>query len=112
MLKGFFYAFYILCCPIRFDPIQCDCGSKLGKLDPQIRHLGVKEMALTEIQCKKAESRDKQYRLSDANGLSLVVDPNGNKYWSVRFKVCCGRTPIETLLDGKRVWAEKNLAQI
>lgn len=27
-------------------------------------------------------------------------------------KVCCGRTPMETLLDGKRVWAEKNLAQI
>ena len=27
-------------------------------------------------------------------------------------KVCNGRTPIETLLDGKRVWAEKNLAQI
>jgi transposase InsO family protein len=27
-------------------------------------------------------------------------------------KMCCGRTPMETLLDGKRVWAEKNLAQI
>ena len=27
-------------------------------------------------------------------------------------KMCCGRTPLETLLDGKRVWAEKNLAQI
>ena len=27
-------------------------------------------------------------------------------------KVCCGRTPFETLLDGKTVWAEKNLAQI
>ncbi|SHO57395.1 IS481 family transposase [Vibrio quintilis] len=27
-------------------------------------------------------------------------------------KVCCGRTPIETLLDGKKIWAEKNLAQI
>ena len=27
-------------------------------------------------------------------------------------KVCCGRTPIETLLDGRRVWAIKNLAQI
>ena len=25
---------------------------------------------------------------------------------------CCGRTPLETLLDGKRIWAEKNLAQI
>lgn len=27
-------------------------------------------------------------------------------------KVCNGRTPIETLLDGKLIWAEKNLAQI
>ena len=27
-------------------------------------------------------------------------------------KMCCGRTPEETLLDGKEVWANKNLAQI
>ena len=27
-------------------------------------------------------------------------------------KVCCGRTPIEALHDGKRVWAEKNLSQM
>ena len=27
-------------------------------------------------------------------------------------KMCCGRTPKETLLDGKSIWAEKNLAQI
>jgi len=27
-------------------------------------------------------------------------------------KMCNGRTPMETLLDGKTVWAEKNLAQI
>lgn len=27
-------------------------------------------------------------------------------------KKCCGRTPIETLEDGKTTWAEKNLAQI
>ena len=25
-------------------------------------------------------------------------------------KICCGRTPMETLVDGKRVWAEKNLS--
>jgi len=25
-------------------------------------------------------------------------------------KMCCGRTPLETLLDEKRIWAEKNLA--
>lgn len=27
-------------------------------------------------------------------------------------KMCCGRTPMETLIDGKSIWAEKNLAQI
>ena len=27
-------------------------------------------------------------------------------------KMCCGRTPVDTLLDGKSIWAEKNLAQI
>lgn len=27
-------------------------------------------------------------------------------------KMCCGRTPIETFLDGQKIWAEKNLTQI
>jgi len=27
-------------------------------------------------------------------------------------KMCCGRTPLETLIDGKSIWAENNLAQI
>ncbi|MEH5802687.1 IS481-like element ISErsp1 family transposase, partial [Escherichia coli] len=27
-------------------------------------------------------------------------------------KMCCGRTPMETLLDGKHIWAEKNLSQM
>lgn len=44
-------------------------------------------MALIELQCKRAEVKEKQYRLSDSNGLSLIIDPNGKKYWSVRFTV-------------------------
>lgn len=27
-------------------------------------------------------------------------------------KTCCSRTPMETLLDRKRIWAEKNLSQM
>jgi len=27
-------------------------------------------------------------------------------------KMCCGRTPMDTLLDGKRIWAEKNLTRM
>ena len=47
----------------------------------------VKVMALTDTECKKSQPRDKQYRLSDSNGLSLRIDPNGNKYWNVRISV-------------------------
>jgi len=44
-------------------------------------------MALTDNECKKAQPKDKQYRLSDLNGLSLIVTPKGNKYWNVRITV-------------------------
>lgn len=44
-------------------------------------------MSLTDAQCKNAIAKEKQYRLTDNNGLSLRVDPNGKKYWSVRFTV-------------------------
>ncbi|EPR1794421.1 IS481 family transposase, partial [Vibrio cholerae] len=35
-----------------------------------------------------------------------------NNHRTHQGKMCCGRTPIETLKDGKSIWAEKNLAQI
>ncbi|WP_254318780.1 integrase core domain-containing protein, partial [Vibrio cholerae] len=35
-----------------------------------------------------------------------------NNHRTHQGKMCCGRTPIETLEDGKSIWAEKNLAQI
>ena len=44
-----------------------------------------KDMSLTDVMCKKALPQEKQYRLSDINGLSLRVDPNGKKYWSIRY---------------------------
>ena len=44
-----------------------------------------KDMSLTDVLCKKALPQEKQYRLSDSNGLSLRIDPNGKKYWSIRY---------------------------
>lgn len=49
------------------------------------------------------------------DGLQADLDEWVNYYSNDRThqgKMCCGRTPIETLLDGKHIWAEKNLAQI
>lgn len=44
-------------------------------------------MKLTDTECRKAQPQDKRYRLSDENGLSLLVMPAGQKYWNVRYTV-------------------------
>ena len=44
-------------------------------------------MSLTDAECRKAQPKDKQYRLSDSNGLSLIVTVKGHKYWNVRVTV-------------------------
>ncbi len=48
---------------------------------------GAGKMALTDVECKKALPKEKQYRLSDSNGLSLIIDPKGGKYWALRLTV-------------------------
>lgn len=42
-------------------------------------------MKLTDTECRKAQPKGKRYRLSDENGLSLLVTPSGQKYWNVRY---------------------------
>lgn len=41
-------------------------------------------MALTNNEIKNAKPREKAYKLSDGDGLFLLISPNGSKYW--RFK--------------------------
>ena len=43
-------------------------------------------MPLTEIACKNAKPREKQYKLADGNGLYLLVHPNGSRYWRWKFR--------------------------
>jgi transposase InsO family protein len=54
-------------------------------------------------------------RYSDLETLQTDLDNWLHYYNNERThqgKMCCGRTPMETLLDGKRIWEEKNLNQI
>ena len=51
----------------------------------------------------------------DLEGLQKDLDEWIDYYNNERThkgKICCGRTPMATLLDGKSIWAEKNLAQM
>lgn len=43
-------------------------------------------MALSDITVRTAKARDKQYKLSDAAGLHLLIKPNGNKYWRLKYR--------------------------
>jgi integrase len=49
-------------------------------------------MALTNTQIKNAKPKDKQYKLSDQGGLSLMIRPTGSKAWKYDYR-----------LDGKRL---------
>lgn len=41
---------------------------------------------LTELQCKNFQPQDKSYKKFDGGGMFLLVKPNGNKYWHLKYK--------------------------
>lgn len=43
-------------------------------------------MSLTDLKIKLAKPKVKQYKLSDGDGLFLLVHTNGSKYWRYRYK--------------------------
>jgi len=43
-------------------------------------------MSLTAVQIKEAKASQKDYKLSDAEGMFLLVKSNGNKYWRLDYR--------------------------
>ena len=44
-------------------------------------------MPLTDVQIRKAQPRDKAYRMADSGGLHLEVSPAGGKLWRWKYRV-------------------------
>jgi hypothetical protein len=42
-------------------------------------------MPLTDPAVRRAKPKEKDYKLSDANGLFLLVKANGSKYWQLKY---------------------------
>ncbi len=66
-------------------------------------------MKLTDTAIKKAQPREKQYRLPDGNGLFMVIRPAGGKLWQLRYRFedkektfSLGQYPVITLLDARQ----------
>ena len=77
-------------------------------------------MPITDVKIRNAKSREKQYKLQDADGLYLLVMPAGGKYWrfdyrynSKRKTLALGTYPEISLLEarGRLLEARKALAQ-
>lgn len=43
-------------------------------------------MALTDMKVRSAKPEEKAYKLTDGNGLFLLIHPNGSKYWRLRYR--------------------------
>ena len=53
-------------------------------------------MALTAVQVKGALPEDKPVKLADAGGLVLLIQPNGSKWWRLRYRFA-GREKMMSL---------------
>jgi hypothetical protein len=62
-------------------------------------------MALSVVAIKAAKSREKAYKLSDSDGLHLLLTPSGGRYWRMNYRHL-GKQ--KTLAFG--VWADTGLA--
>lgn len=43
-------------------------------------------MVLTDIKVRTAKPADKQYKLTEGNGMHLLIHPNGSKYWRLQYR--------------------------
>jgi len=65
-------------------------------------------MPLSDTAVRSAKPREKAYKLSDEKGLYLQVDPNGSKFWRLKYrfadkerKLCFGCYPEVTLAKAR-----------
>ncbi len=76
-------------------------------------------MALSDVKVRTAKPEAKAYKLTDGDGMVLLVHPNGSKYWRLRYRfdgkekmLALGIYPEVTLSDARarRDEARKQLA--
>ncbi|ENJ7583908.1 tyrosine-type recombinase/integrase, partial [Providencia rettgeri] len=76
-------------------------------------------MALSDVKVRTAKPQEKAYKLTDGDGMVLLVHPNGSKYWRFRYRfggkekmLALGKYPEVSLADARarRDEARKQLA--
>lgn len=65
-------------------------------------------MALTDVKVRNAKPADKPVKLTDGNGMHLLIHPNGSKYWRLQYRfagkqklLALGVYPAVSLADAR-----------
>lgn len=65
-------------------------------------------MALSDVKVRTAKPEEKAYKLTDGEGMVLLVHPNGSKYWRLRYRfggkekmLALGKYPEVSLADAR-----------
>nr|WP_285316035.1 integrase arm-type DNA-binding domain-containing protein [Providencia rettgeri] len=65
-------------------------------------------MALTDAKVRAAKPLDKSYKLTDGDGMHLMVHTNGSKYWRLQYRFGEESQPItEEQVLQPRLWEDK-----
>ncbi|MGQ8929756.1 tyrosine-type recombinase/integrase [Klebsiella pneumoniae] len=66
-------------------------------------------MALTDIKVRTVKPADKPFKLTDGEGMHLLVNPNGSKYWRLQYRfsgkqkmLALGVYPIVSLAEARK----------
>ncbi|ANI30803.1 hypothetical protein PL78_13350 [Yersinia entomophaga] len=70
-------------------------------------------MALSDVKVRTAKPEAKAYKLTDGDGMVLLVHSNGSKYWRLRYRfggkekmLALGKYPEVSLADA-RAWRDE-----
>ncbi len=55
--------------------------------DTQVRKAKPKGKPLTDTEVRKAKPENNPYKMGDGGGLFLLVNPNGAKYWRLKYRI-------------------------
>ena len=66
-------------------------------------------MALTDIKVRTVNPADKPFKLTDGEGMHLLVNPNGSKYWRLQYRfsgkqkmLALGVYPMVSLAEARK----------
>jgi putative integrase len=72
---------------VRYRSRQCVVILEKSGYDLGYPLIHTRFFMLNDTQIRKAKPAEKPYKLTDSNGLYIVINPNGSKLWRYRFRI-------------------------